>query len=204
MPSSTLYSLRAVLIVAICLVGLGCGKDEVQTYKVAKSSESSTKPAAQPAGPDKMRLLGAIIPIENGQSYFVKMSGTIENVSPHAEAFEQFVKSIQLTGDPKKPLSYTPPANWKSGPSKMMRQVTFLVGDSPKPLEAYISDPFAGSVIDNVNRWRKEVGAAEVSEAELAKVTKEIDLGKTKAYLVDARGPGGTGGMMPPFMGGQR
>ena len=43
------------------------------------------------------------------------------------------------------------------------------------------------------NAWESVV--PEVTEAELPGVVKEIDLGGTKAYRVDYRGPGGTGRM---------
>jgi hypothetical protein len=54
----------------------------------------------------------------------------------------------------------------------------------------------------NVNRWRTDdAGLPAVTEAELPAVTKEVQLGGTKAYKVDFTGPGGKkkGG---PFAGG--
>ena len=56
-----------------------------------------------------------------------------------------------------------------------------------------------GTLLDNVNRWRKEVGLAEVTEAQLPQVVTEISLGSKKAYQVDFRGPGGV--TQRPMMG---
>ncbi|MFO0848714.1 MAG: hypothetical protein U0871_09190 [Gemmataceae bacterium] len=189
------------LAVPLLLAVVGCGpSDDIKTYSVPKDKLAPTAPTgAAPAvatGPDKVRLLGAIIPAAGGSSYFVKMTGTPEALEPHAAAFEEFVKSVDVSSTPPK---YTPPAGWKQGPAKAMRLVTFLVGDGDKPLEAYLSEPFAGSVLDNVNRWRNEVGAKPVTEAELPTAAKELP-GPAKKYLIDVRGPGGSGGMMPPFM----
>ena len=82
----------------------------------------------------------------------------------------------------------------------MMRVVTFVPPGSGKPPELYVSDPFSGTLLANVNRWRKEVGLKDVTEAELPTVTTEVKLGDVTAHMMDFRGPGGTSGM-PPFMG---
>jgi hypothetical protein len=193
--------MNRLLVPLLLAFAFGCGpSDEIKSYSVPKEKLAPTAPTGVSApaatGPDKARLLGAIIPAAGGSSYFVKMTGTPEAVEPHAAAFEEFVKSVDVSATPPK---YTAPAGWKQGPARQMRVVTFLVGDGEKPLEAYLSEPFAGSVLDNVNRWRGEVGAKPVTEAELPAATKELP-GPTKKYLIDVRGPGGSGGMMPPFM----
>ena len=78
-------------------------------------------------------------------------------------------------------------------------QVTLQKADGSSR-DLYLSDPFGGSPLANVNRWLGEVGAKQITEAELPGVLKEIKLGDKKAYRVDLRGPGGKGGGMAPFM----
>jgi hypothetical protein len=46
-----------------------------------------------------------------------------------------------------------------------------------------------GGVFANVNRWRGQVGAPEISEADLAKETKQIELADgSRATVVDVKG----------------
>ena len=189
------------------LAGCGTGKDEgIKTYRVAtpqereKSSEQAEHRPPVPQGPPKVRLLGAIIPIAADTSYFLKFKGPIEQIDAHEKEFDEFLNSIRIPGEGGKPISWKAPASWKEGAPKTMRVVTFTVIPATPPakedVEAYISNPFQGSLLLNVNRWRTgDLGLPEVSEAELSGVTKEIMLGATKAYRVDFRGPGGKGMM---------
>ena len=53
-----------------------------------------------------------------------------------------------------------------------------------------------GGLLENVNRWRREVGLRELKQDELADTLTETTLGDKKAYTVDLRGPTWSGGMM--------
>ena len=51
---------------------------------------------ANPAGPPaKNRTLGVIVPMKNRTSFFIKMSGPIDEVERHKAEFETFVKSFK-------------------------------------------------------------------------------------------------------------
>jgi hypothetical protein len=190
------------------LASFGCGSnDEIRTYQVAKPTDKTAPVVVQaepaPDGPAKVRLLGAVIPVKE-VSWFVKFTGPIEQIDANEKAFDEFLNSIKVTDDPRKPPEYKAPAGWKELPARQMRLATFAVSEAPDAPQVYISTPFGGSLLENVNRWRGEVGAKPVTAAELPTATKELMLGATKAYRVDARGPGGKGGMMrPPMMGGK-
>jgi hypothetical protein len=82
-----------------------------------------------------------------------------------------------------------------------LRSATFQTGPQDKPIEMYLSAPFGGTLLENVNRWRGELGLRDVKADELKDVTKELPLGTVKAFRVDFKGPGGKSGMMPPFAG---
>lgn len=186
-------------VVAGMVAFVGCKpNEEIRTYTVEKDPEKPV-PEPAPAGDAKYRLLGAIIPDGKGYSWFVRFYGLIDQVSPHEEDFQTFLKSLRLSGDGVKSLTWTVPAGWSVGPPKDMRIVTLKKGAA----EFYVSSPIGGSILDNVNSWRdKIVGIAEVTEAELPAVTTELLVGTTKAIRVDFRGPGGKGrGMAGPFSG---
>jgi hypothetical protein len=182
----------------------------VKTYKVAapddkvkpddKKAGGGDAPPPADTGAAKVRLLGAIIPAGGGSSFFVKFVGPIDKVTAAEKDFDAFLSSIRVPGEGNKPVSWTVPAGWKEAPARQMRVVTLQKEDGSAP-DMYISDPFAGGLLSNVNRWRKgDVGIAEVTEAELPDSIKEVTLGTLKAHRVDLRGPGGKGGMGGPFM----
>lgn len=184
---------------------LGCGGDGVRSYTVPRTTEATRTPApVVPDGEPKGRLLGAIIQVPNTEvSWFVKFSGSIATVSEHEKAFDDFLASIRVTDDPRKPPTFTAPAGWTESPARAMRVATFAPPGGKGP-DLYLSTPFGGSLLENVNRWRDEVGARRVTEEELPTVTKEVLLDKVKAYKVDIRGPlDPTGKKMGPFMGGR-
>lgn len=188
------------LTLLVCLVVLaGCRPaDEVRTYTAPKSKD--IQPPVAATGEDTDRLLGVLIPAADGQLYSVKLSGPIAAVSAEADRFRTFAETIRVTADPTKPLTYTAPAGWKPGRERQMRLATFEIGSGPKPLEVAVFPPFGGTLLANVNRWREQVGAKPVADAELSTAATELKLGDSKAYYVDARGTGGAGGMTPPFM----
>jgi hypothetical protein len=197
-------TLAAVGLLAL----LGCGAgDGVRSYTVPRTTEPTRTAATAPIvpqGESKGRLLGAIIPVPNTEvSWFVKFSGSIGNVTPHEKAFDDFLATVRVTDDPRKPPTYTAPPGWTEGAARAMRVVSFAPPGGKGP-DLYVSNPFAGSLLENVNRWRDEVGERRVTEAELPAVTKEVMLGTVKAYKVDFRGPiDPTGKKMGPFMGGR-
>jgi len=177
----------AALAAAVVIASAGCRPDDdIRAYTAPKEAKAT---AAKPPADEKYRMLGAIIPAEPGYWWFVKFVGPSEVVSPLELDFQQFVRSI--TPDEKKP-TWTAPAKWTEAPPRQTRLATYRNGEA----EMYLSGPFGGSLLENVNRWRKEVGLRELKEAELKDGTTEVKLGDKTAYTVDLRGPTWSGGMM--------
>jgi hypothetical protein len=175
----------AVVAAAVVLLSAGCRpEDEIRAYTAPKEAI-----VAKPAADEKFRMLGAVIPAEPGYWWFVKFVGPAEVVSPLEADFNAFVKGIKP--DEKKPTWAAPP-KWTEAPPRATRLATYQNGQA----EMYLSGPFGGSLLDNVNRWRKEVGLREVKEAELNSGVTELKLGDKTAYTVDLRGPTWSGGMM--------
>ena len=203
---------RALPVVAALAVLLpaGCGGDEgVTSYRAPKSTEAGREarpgPAAQTPAGGEVRFLGAQIPVPSspGNSYFVRLLGPADRVTAVEKEFDAFLGSIRVPGADGKPISWTAPPSGKEAPARQMRTVTYTLDAPGGPLELYVSDPFGGELLDNVNRWRTDfVGLDKVTKEQLPAVVTEVPLGGTKAYKVDFRGPGGKGGGRPPFMKG--
>jgi hypothetical protein len=185
----------------MCL-SAGCKpEDDIRTYTAPKPTAEPTTPH----GPDKERTLGVILPLDDKYSVFVKLRGPVDVVGLLEADFDAFAGSLK-GGGADNPPAWTPPSaeRWREGPPKQFRTVTFQTGPADKPVEMYLSTPIGGAVLDNVNRWRGEVGLRDVRATELADSVKEIQVDGRKAYRVDVKGPGGQGGMMGmPAAGGK-
>lgn len=88
-------------------------------------------------------------------------------------------------------LDFTPPEGWQSLPAEGMRKAAFsLVDGDMRALITVISFPAqAGPMISdplqNVNRWRREVGLAEIDEAALKEGTERIEIDGNQGTYVE-------------------
>ncbi len=79
----------------------------------------------------------------------------------------------------------SPPANWLARPASQFRLLNYAFGASGKG-EVYVSRS-QGSVLDNVNRWRKQFAQQDLTAQELAALPKATLLG-SEAVIVEAQG----------------
>lgn len=135
-----------------------------------------------------------LIQERSGGLLFVKMSGPAKSIAENKESFFQFLKTFDsksvnelLKSDENKTeqyrnLDWDIPETWLLGATKPMRNVTFVCGES-KRCEAYITvlGGDGGGNLDNVNRWRKQLGLDE--EASLDKYPKVEVLGRESLYI---------------------
>jgi hypothetical protein len=77
----------------------------------------------------------------------------------------------------------TVPPGWQPLPSDALRQAAYAVveGDSKGEVTVIALGPQSGSVADNVNRWRGQIGLAPVSEAEIHASRRSITVGGVEA-----------------------
>lgn len=90
---------------------------------------------------------------------------------------------------------FAAPEGWRSKPADGFRFAAFEAGPSDAPAQVTVI-PLGGDVggvMANVNRWRTQVGLTPVSEAEVAKDVRTIDVDGGKAQSVSLVGPGAGG-----------
>lgn len=161
----------------------GCGEDEqIRRYTVPREQTGS-------AG---LRMLAAIVPVQ-GKTWFFTVFGPAGQVGPHADAFLQLIRSIDLEPEDGAPIAWTAPAEWEARPRSGMRFATLMLPGTPAPLELTVVplEGDGGGTLKNINRWREKVGLGPVTQAELADHATEVDLGSTKALVFDLIGPTG-------------
>ena len=166
----------------------------------------STEPVL---GESKARVMIALLQQDDVVWYF-KMGGEDDSVRNEKPKFLQFLKSVQFDysdhsesvgqftstnvkeapGPAAKPVWEVPPA-WKEAPPTQMLLAKFLLpGEGARKAEVTVSvfPQDAGGVLDNVNRWRGQLGLAAVGAGELPNLTKPLEASESKGILVDMSG----------------
>lgn len=137
-------------------------------------------------GKEPARLLAAIVP-HGDQAWFFKLSAPASVVAAQKSNFEQFIHSIQFppgaapsagpaapssTGERFRLSQWKTPEGWQEQPgSNAMRVTSFRVGSGDQTAEVIVSripQGQSGSLVDNVNRWRGQVGLGAVASAKEA------------------------------------
>jgi hypothetical protein len=95
------------------------------------------------------------------------------------------------TGRPN--IYYTKPEAWVPLPADKsgIRFAGFQVTEGDRSAQITITPLSAqsGSLLDNVNRWRAQVGMAEIGEEQMRRDLREIELAGTRCPYVDLLGP---------------
>ncbi len=187
----------------------GCREPEISSYKVPKPEKVYADNHEE--GPDGM--LAALIPRESKQqAWFFKVSGLKTPVDGQREAFRSFLSSVQFDKDTDEPR-WTLPEGWQQpgGTSSTgMRYATLVLGKATDSLELSVTrlplpmGDFDAYLLQNVNRWRKQLRLKELEASELTAQTESIDVGDSRAILVKSMVGHlkSSGPMMGPFAGG--
>ena len=96
-----------------------------------------------------------------------------------------------MSGAAAPTLQYKKPADWQEAPLGEMRAASFRVtGKDGKQAEVSVVPlpGMAGSDLDNVNRWRGQVGLPGVSVAELAKLAQPVEIAGQSASVYEQAG----------------
>jgi hypothetical protein len=91
----------------------------------------------------------------------------------------------QFRGSVASPFKGSPPQNWLSRPASQFRLLNYAFGESGSG-EVYVSRS-QGSVLDNVNRWRKQFALPDLTAQEIAALPTETMLG-SQAVFIEAQG----------------
>ncbi|TPW17010.1 MAG: hypothetical protein FD129_540, partial [bacterium] len=82
------------------------------------------------------------------------------------------------------------PAGWQEQPGTGMRFATLIVEAADPPLEIRVTPltMAAGDLLDNVNRWRQQLGLEPVSAMDVGKMVKSLDAGGRTIDYVNLKG----------------
>src|SRR5713101_1444251 len=116
-------TIRSLFILLSLTPILGCEKDEIRHYQVARLE---IPPEDAPAAPVPTRMLAAIfVQTQQDRPWFFKLTGPPDEIEKYRDEYEHFIQSVRFTkkGDP--PLTYTVPQGWQREQGDAMRFATF-------------------------------------------------------------------------------
>lgn len=129
-------------------------------------------------------------------SWFYRFSGDAEVVTGQKAAFEGFLKSVRLkevaaaaeAGPEVGGFKWQVPAGWKALAAGQMQVAKFAVperGPAKAEVSVSIFPSDTGGMLGNVNRWRRQIGLGDITQAELPTVAVPLDPKLSGAMLVD-------------------
>ena len=192
--------------VASQVEAVSIGADQGKLFEMA--SEKPVGDSKVPVG-----LMVGVLEKDN-VGWFFKMIGEKSFVHDQKTVFVGFLKSIGFQGGSESlPLASRPhpmstnvketprdnagkpiwvvPAGWQEAPAGQMLVAKFVVpGASGARAELNVSQlgGLGGGILPNVNRWRGQLGLPPLAESDLDKQLQSLDLGGSKAMLVDMSG----------------
>ncbi|MCX6875486.1 MAG: hypothetical protein NTW21_17015 [Verrucomicrobia bacterium] len=155
---------------------------KIEVYEVPKVVAPG--PQAAPAGDPHAGLPG----MTPGATMPGGTSG-----DPHAGLSADQLAAVGASSSPQ--VTDTPPAHWKKQPATSMRQASYLVtgdGGATTDISLIILRGAAGGTLDNVNRWRGQLGQAPLDEAALKQSSQTLStpVGEAVAVEIEGLAPG--------------
>jgi hypothetical protein len=167
------------------------------------------------SGDPPTRMLAAIVPHDD-RAWFFTLKASEPLVAGQKAAFDQFIHSIQFpagsaasagppspdaapselpgkpSGETFKLAKWKAPQGWQEEPgANRMRVTSFKVGSGAEQAEVIVShmgQGQTGSFVDNINRWRGQVGLEPILEQKVGDL-KPIQMAGHEALFLALTGP---------------
>jgi hypothetical protein len=134
-----------------------------------------------------LRLLAVMVPREDS-TWFFKIMGPADEVGKHAQAFDDFVRSIHFTGRANAPIEWKVPQGWDEEHSEPKAYAVLRFAGEGMPLGISVTHfgGKAGGLRANVDRWRvQQLGLEPIADDELKKLDGNIQVDGKPATRVD-------------------
>ncbi len=192
------------------LLGLavaGCRpQDQIANYTVPKQHLIDATLTEATVEQPRQQMLGAIVLVDEA-GWFFKLTENQDSVALLEEPFSEFVTSLKFPPPQAQP-QWQLPEGWKALPGDQNRFATIQIPGSSKPLELTVTVlrrdvEDETYVLRNVNRWRGQLGLADLTADELKEnpdaLTMEVDGHQATQVKIVGQGSASMGG---PFASG--
>ena len=157
------------------------------------------------SGKSRQRIVVAML-TRGTMSWFFKITGEDEWVTSQKEKFFQFLKSVTFADDELPQMAEIPaaasgsdnsgsiwtlPANWQPVPPAQFLVAEFTIaGANGAKAEVNVASLTGdgGGVLANVNRWRGQLGLADLAESDLPQTAQKLEVPGGGATQVDFTG----------------
>lgn len=184
------------------IVGLGVEAVVVDLRGTYSGMQGKPRPA--------QRFLGLIWQ-QGGVGHYLVCVGPDELVTSSFDDFERVVSSLapkepearpkrSRLADLRASIAFDLPKTWREAPERSMRILNFWVGEGERAY-CYLSQA-GGSLSDNVNRWRKQLGEKPLDSAAIGALAT-VRVLSVDAKIVDAKGDFGGGMGSKPIQDAQ-
>ena len=170
---------------------------QLATVEVAGEAGKMFELANRPEGATNPVGVVTVFVHRSDASWFYRFSGDAEVVTAQKPVFLTFLKSVRLkevaaaapeAGADTSGFKWEVPKGWKALAAGQMQVAKFVVperGAAKAEVSVSIFPGETGTMLANVNRWRRQIGLGDVSQAELPTVATPLDAKLPGAMLVD-------------------
>lgn len=179
---------RHLAVVLSLVLVSACQKQEIKSYRVAKEKPSAENAQESHAG--HAHASGEMPKDHPPMDGLPSGHPPVAKAGPAGGAGMPVTQSEAAAGD----LTWTAPASWQTKPLGQMRKGSYGIkgeGTQEADLSVFVFPGAAGGTIDNINRWRGQVGLPPLSQAQLPDETTALvaDSG-LELTVVDMTGKG--------------
>jgi hypothetical protein len=180
-------------VLIVDLVGLPPGADPTKDGRIVAGI------AADNGGTLFFKMRGNAALAEAQKGAFLKWIGTVrisaENPAPAKAPPGSSMENPGTPGAEAKPsIAWTTPGDWKPVPPGAMRYAEFSVrgaNNETGNVSVSVFQGAGGGDLENVNRWRGQIGLPPLAAGELASLLVPLDAGGERVASVDMSGPKG-------------
>ena len=182
------------------------GQETDAFYSIVNINRWRGQLGLKPIGSHQLAHATQPLPWQNGTALTVDFVGTMsagpmstgtKTITGQKSVGGESLRRPTATNQPTAPaasgeLKYDTPPGWTAGRSGGFRKAAFNIQDGDRKAEVTIIDlgPQAGDWLSNVNRWRDQIGLADIGAEELSRITRKISIGQQAADYVELSGPG--------------
>jgi hypothetical protein len=157
----------------------------------------------QGADPAKDGRIVAAMTSSGGSTLFFKMRGNAALTESQKNDFIKWVAAVCNAQAPTRPsqsdamlpptaskpeIKWEIPKGWQEVPASSMRYASFSAGDGKIDISVVMFPGDGGSDIDNVNRWRVQIGLPPMSEAAVTSQITTLNADDATFAMVDIAG----------------
>jgi hypothetical protein len=159
--------LLGVLVVAPLAILSGCQNDDITTYQAPRSESLAALRFRQ-------RLVAVIIP-QGDNMWVFKLLAPEQKVGAVVEDFDHLIGSVELSKDAAKPIDWSLPKDWTQLPGNAQRYAT-LKTPGDEPAEVSVTRLPNSPFLENINRWRKQIGLSAITEEQAELFTRRVPI----------------------------